>query len=316
MSAIIKWKILCLAFRFVCTLVTIVMIGYWIYKFQKNEDVSTIEYKYVDESKDLRIPEVTICLGMPFIKEKLRELNVPTEKYYRYLKGDKGIEQNYGNIDFKDVTIDIRDHIQQIQLEENSIDGLNNCKTTNTCRSFKWNNNFNGFWDQTFGRCYGLEMVQRSSNNVKRFSISFKPELVNLLLQSKSIHLGGAFLIFNYPQQLLRNAENLHVIWDSETEIKGIAMFRITTMEVIIRRNRQSSPCFTGWKHFDNSVYEKYAGEATCTTPYQEKNKPACNTSKEIADSKYDINEVRNKYFPHSRDQYQTLLQDMYQMFI
>ena len=300
MAEIDKWKVFCFAFRFVCSVVTSIMVGYWIYKFQKNEDVSTIQYQYVDESNYLRVPEMTICIGMPFIKEKFRESGVDPNGYYQYLNGKKNIEEDYriySKIDFYNVTIDIRDYVQQILLQpRNDDDGeLNDCKTTNTCSSFKWNNNFNGFWTQNFVRCYALEMIPRFYGNVKRVVVSFNHELVRAVNDNDE---GQAWVIFNYPQQMLRNLEDIHVIWDGDEKISSMTAFKITTMEIIIRRNRPSSQCFTGWKHFDDSVFEKYNQESTCTVPYQKGNQSVCNTSKEMVDSKYSMNELRNKYFP------------------
>ena len=310
MTGIDKWKVFCFAFRFVCSVITVIMVGYWIYKFQKNEDVSTIEYQYINESNYLRIPEMTICIRMPFIKEKFRELGLDPNRYYLYLKGEKNIEEDYRKIDLNDVTIDIRDYVQQIRLApRNDATGeFNDCKTTNTCSSFKWNNNFNGFWNQVFVRCYGFEIIPRFYSNIKRVIVSFNPELARALNDSDD---DGVFVIFNYPQHMLRNLEDIHAIWDSDTKIRSMAVFKIPAMEVIIRRNRPSSPCFTGWKHFDNSVFEKYTQEATCTVPYQKGNKSVCSTSEEMVDSKYSMNELRNKYFSQPCHEMSNLISSM-----
>ena len=313
MTGIDKWKVLCFAFRLFCSLVTIIMVGYWIYKFQKNEDVSTIQYEYVDESNYLRVPEMTICIGMPFIKEKFRGLGLDPNGYYRYLKGEKSIEEDYRiyrNINFNDVTIDIRDYVQQILLvpRNDTVGELKDCKTTNTCSSFKWNNNFNGFWNRMVVRCYGFEIIPRFYGNVKRVIVKFNPELARALNNGDD---NGVFVIFNYPQQILRSFEDIHAIWDSDTKIRRMAVFKITAMEVIIRRNRPSSPCFIGWNHFDDSMFEKYNQESTCTVPYQKGNKLVCNTSEEMADWKYSMNELRNKYLSEPCHEMSNLISSM-----
>ena len=101
------WKVLRFSFRFCCGVVTLIMVGYWIFKFKKNEDVSTIEYKDVNESSDLRLPEMTICLG----RKTLSDADLNFEGY-----------------------IDIRDYVQQVQKEktrEDFIKQQSNYKTTN-----------------------------------------------------------------------------------------------------------------------------------------------------------------------------------------
>ena len=270
MEIIDKWKVLCFAFRFACSVVTLIMVGYWIYKFQKNEDVSTIEYQDVNESSYLRLPELTICLAKKSFPAA--DLNL-------------------------DGFIDIRDYVQQVGLEktqEHSIKQPNDCKTTNTCIKFKWNHNFDGFWNAYYCRCYGLEIFSRLSSNTKSIQIDFEPELSGMLHELKSVEV---FTVFNYPQQMLRNLENIHVIWDSNIRITSLTRFQVNAMEVIIRRNRPNSPCYEGWKTFDNSAIEKHIQNAACAV-HQVQNKPLCNTSEEIRNSKYSMNELRNKYFP------------------
>ena len=272
MEILDKWKVLFFAFRLGCSVVTVFMVGYWIYKFQKNEDVSTIEYQYVNASSDLRLPELTICLGRQTLADS--DMNL-------------------------DGFIDFRDYVQQVQTEktqQDSVNEQNDYETTNTCIDLRWNNNFNGFWNAYFCRCYGLEIDSKVSNIEKQIQITFRPELSSLLLNLKSITV---FAVFNYPQQLLRNLEDIHMIWDSKTKItSSFTRFKINAVEVIIRRNRQNLPCFTGWKNLDNSVFEKHREEAICTAHYQVQNKPLCNTTEEILNSTYSMKELRNKYFP------------------
>ena len=236
------------------------MVGFWIYKFQKNDDVSTIEYQYVTESSDLSLPEMTICIG----RETFADENLNLGDY-----------------------IDIRDYVQLIQPyktgRDPAIERIN----------FTWSNNFNGFWNSYFCKCYGFEIDSRLSSN--SIQIDFKPELSNLLLEAKSI---TPFVVFNYPRQFLRNLQDVHVIWDTVTNTTTLTRFKINAVEVVVRRNRPNSPCFTEWKNYDNSMFEKHKQEANCTVPYQVQNKPLCNTSEEIWNSAYSINQLRNKYFP------------------
>ena len=264
------WKVLRFSFRFCCGVVTLIMVGYWIFKFKKNEDVSTIEYKDVNESSDLRLPEMTICLG----RKTLSDADLNFEGY-----------------------IDIRDYVQQVQKEktrEDFIKQQSNYKTTNSPIHFKWNHNFDGFWGAFYCRCYGLEIYTRLSSNANQIQIDFKPELSSLLQDFKSIEV---FVLFNYPQQLLRNLGDIHIIWDNEERKTGLIRFKINAMEVITRRNRPNSPCFPGWKYFDNSVFERHRQDASCTTHHQVQNTTLCNTTKEILNSSYSISKLKNKYF-------------------
>ena len=66
------------------------MLGYWIYKYSKNEDTALIEYKSFDCGENAVYPELTICNIDPFLNTKLMEIDIELEKemYIEYLKGE------------------------------------------------------------------------------------------------------------------------------------------------------------------------------------------------------------------------------------
>ena len=77
------------SFRLICIILTTSMIGFWIFKYNKNEDVSVIEYVSIDSMDEVMYPEITICINRPFIAKTLLEFggNVTAKEYNKYLKG-------------------------------------------------------------------------------------------------------------------------------------------------------------------------------------------------------------------------------------
>ena len=73
--ASVDGDILKLSFKFVCIFATVFMIGFWIAKFRKNDDVSVVEYKEFEEFEGSIYPEVTICIVNPFLADKLKEID-------------------------------------------------------------------------------------------------------------------------------------------------------------------------------------------------------------------------------------------------
>ena len=63
-------------FKILCVCTTIFMVGYWLYKFEKNEDLTSIEYQSLDKIKDMTYPEITICFqGLQFKNEPMNTTN-------------------------------------------------------------------------------------------------------------------------------------------------------------------------------------------------------------------------------------------------
>ena len=107
-------------YKFICVVATGIMVGYWFYKFHKNEDLTTIEFKSEGRIGKIIYPEVTICIENPFLNEKLAEVNknLDNETYLKYLKGDISFNDTYANIEFDQVTLNLPNYIERIKSFE------------------------------------------------------------------------------------------------------------------------------------------------------------------------------------------------------
>ena len=59
-------------FKVICVLTTTCLVGFWINKFMKNEDVSMIEYQSVEAMEDAVLPEMSFCFSAPISDVKLK----------------------------------------------------------------------------------------------------------------------------------------------------------------------------------------------------------------------------------------------------
>ena len=66
-------------FKFLCVAIAGFMVGYWFYKFHKNEDISVIEYKPFKDSENTLYPELNFCLfdHFSFWQMRIRLLWLP-----------------------------------------------------------------------------------------------------------------------------------------------------------------------------------------------------------------------------------------------
>ena len=110
-----KQKMFMYCFTLFCALLTVSFVVYWCYQFTLNEDLSVVQYKEFQEKDDKIFPTVSLCLGNPFLKEKLDDYDVDETTYLAFLEGST-YSNKMLNINFSHVTIDIKDYIKGYNL--------------------------------------------------------------------------------------------------------------------------------------------------------------------------------------------------------
>ena len=121
------------SFKILCVIATGSMIIYWIWRFLRNEDVSSIEIKSIDETiQDFTQLEITICLANPFYENRLQKVDASMSKkgYLKYLRGDENDTSSYSKLDFEDTTIHMPDQLESflVHWRLGSIEELSDCR--------------------------------------------------------------------------------------------------------------------------------------------------------------------------------------------
>ena len=83
-------KSMSISFKFLCIFATTIMVGFWLYKFIEDHDVTLIEYKALEDIDDFIYPEITICFYNAFFQNEdfnITFTNKFTMKYLAYIKG-------------------------------------------------------------------------------------------------------------------------------------------------------------------------------------------------------------------------------------
>ena len=114
-----SFKSLIDVFKLLCLVTACFMIGFWIFKYQKNEDVTLIDYKSFKDAKETFYPELTICVLRPILKQKINNasLGVNEETYLQYLVGAIQGNETYKEISYEEVTINLFDFLGPIDIE-------------------------------------------------------------------------------------------------------------------------------------------------------------------------------------------------------
>ena len=225
-------------YKIVCIVTAFLMVGYWFYKFQKNEDKTIIEIKSEKRIGKIPYPEVTFCIRNPFLNEKLAEASndLDSKTYLKYLKGDVLYNDSYANIKFDQVTLNLHDYIEDLEFKWKNV-SIDNCTNTQNCRFVIAKNNFNGFANSDFYRCFALELNPIYAKDVGGFNVVFNSKLENILPQIGDVYIG-----LNYPQQFYRSY-GMRQIWRKSGKSTTTEFIEIISIEVLKRRNKRTAAC-------------------------------------------------------------------------
>ena len=295
--------VLTIVFKIFCGITAFFMVGYWIYKFHQNEDVSLIESISYEPNSDIMYPEMSVCITIPFIHENLsldKNYTILPDEYVLYLKGSTSFREEYRNINFNNVTLDLLEYVENIVLIMNNEVFQKNitCDGSKVCQKVNFKNSFNGFMNGLISRCFSFEVNLTESGNVQALYLKFKPGLTSVLDKIVSTDLGQIYAMFNYPGQLLRYTGAGTPIWNNPKTSLGILSLRISTTEILRRRNKDGDPCFADGIHFDEMVLQKHHNAIGCSPPYQLSNKSTCSSEEELIAAIYEWNEIGNRYYP------------------
>ena len=105
-------------FKVLCIIAACCMIGFWTHNYTKDEDVSLIEYKLIEDVEDVLLPESTVCFWNPFLNSVFenQSMAITNETYRQYLLGDNGSDQKYRFINYDKVTLHLSNYISSILI--------------------------------------------------------------------------------------------------------------------------------------------------------------------------------------------------------
>ena len=281
-------------FKFLCVCTTVFMVGFWLLKFQKNSNVTQVEYNSMNNiyaNEDLSSPSVSICFVAPFLRNERFNLSLIKHfkwKYHNFLSGDDTNEK-FGDIDYLKVTPDLKKYIKDIRIIFRNGRKYNPelCKDLNKCPYYAIKNKYNGFSrENQFIKCFGIIIKKEYVKDIVTFRLmldsSFKEVIDQTTVTQVSVH---------YRNQFFRPHGGYQSIWPKNDGAR-IEFFQITSMEWLIRRNRRQKPCEEKWYNFDKQVWKSHLKAINCKAFYLHlgtpifKRYPICTTRQQLRDWK------------------------------
>ena len=103
-------------------------------------------------------------------------------------------------------------------------------------------------------------------SNTTGIALGFNPELRKLLAG-----LGNVYMGFNFPQQVLQDYMGGQC-WNNLNKTGNADWFKVTTVELLKRRNKPLQPCSTDWKVLDDWILKQHIKSSGCRAPYMKTN--------------------------------------------
>ena len=276
-----------LIFKFLCITAAGFMIGYWILIFYTNKDLTLIDYKAIEDVKDLIYPQPSICFVTPFINNQL--LNVSDNErynhpYLRFLEGDGNYEL-YKSINYSQVTPNLGNYFKWLMFfwKPGKSQIKTYCSNIRECPYLKFKNHYNGFWSTYFMKCFSIEIDSEYIRDIRQFYVAFNSEFRNVLNQVLQ-----TVVFFFHPNQFLRPREEPKFIWRKEDNFSNSEMFQITSLELLKRRNKHNGKCLSDWNEYDDLVLKLFLKSVSCKPPYIKENSTnLCETEDSFQKARY-----------------------------
>ena len=163
-------------FKLLCIGTAAFMVVFWIVKFQKNDDLSVIEYKAFKDFEKIFYPELTLCFdGKTIMNQKWINVSqgINKDDYFRYLGGKMPANETYNKIPYLDSSLNIFEFVETIWVAWNDKSiPVTVCSNEHDCSFLISNNSFNGYldpaWTKGFCKCFGFSINTSYAHNISK----------------------------------------------------------------------------------------------------------------------------------------------------
>lgn len=270
-------------FKFLCVAIAGFMVGYWFYKFHKNEDISVIEYKPFKDAENTLYPELNFCLLNLPLNDELKNISrgLTRRMYFDYLLGKIPANDTYEKISYEEVTLNFFDYLSSISIawKDKSIPAVT-CKVESVCPYLSFSNTYNGFLDggKAFTKCFGIATNKMYSYNISSIKIFIENSF------EKTLDKGTiTILLLNYPGQKFRNLLFFR-LWEDIKERTKSNNININSFEVVKRRSKRNQRCIPHWNNYDDVIVRQQIEKVGCRAPYHLSNNqfPICRKHEDL----------------------------------
>ena len=271
----------------ICLAITVMLVGYSIFVYVQNRDISRIQYEqYHSTIKDI-YPSISLCFGDVLDLRKLEAHGANKTSYWKFLQGEDSDKKLF-DINFDDVSINLTEFLLGIEMTKEEYNGdteeesyflLDNTMQGNmkmkgnTTWKPKIYQDGNPFWGM-IQKCLTIDIPFVPSNQMNWITIIMNRSVfLSGKRPSKQITSKEVFSVdIHYPGQRYRFA-NRRTSWSDEeptdqgTNTYGMR-FEMENMEVIHQRNTRKTVCQDDRTDEDEALKAYMINDIHCRPPY------------------------------------------------
>ena len=193
-----------------------------------------------------------------------------SKTYSKYLQGDVEFNDNFWMSLFGRNNWNISDYLKNITVfhylkDEKHTEAMETFSSLRDCPFITFENNFQGFNNGSFGRCFEMKVKEKYSRYVSMVFLGFKNKFENIARQSQ---YQAAFVRFSYPGQLLLDFIPDEYLWKYPSDRNTIAGFNIDSVEILRKRNKKTNKCLEDSINFDSFWLKQVIRRTGCKAPY------------------------------------------------
>ena len=116
------------------------MVGFWVYKYQRNDDITLTEYSALGSDINALYPELSICISNPVMDSKLTSINSSLTKdmYQKYLKGETTLNETGTNVDYEQISLNLVDFLIILYQNQTGMYGSTKLYLCKFQKQFQW----------------------------------------------------------------------------------------------------------------------------------------------------------------------------------
>ena len=258
-----------LFFYFVCYLTTLSLLGYCLYLYLRNDDVTEINYKEYNADSQSPYPSFSFCLKLrPNLTQvnsmKDNSIEVNESQYLAFLMGNYWDEEML-NIDYEEVSESLQDYV----MIANTAGDFSNVESTGKIISGVKESTLPSYY--TIFRCLTFDMPNAKNEKIKFASIV----LSNDIFPNGVIPTYDKLVTnFHLPNEMLSKALATKWTWSLKNNPGSNILqllFTIKSLTIFRRRDKMNNHCIQ-YDDFDDNYKEAIIAKVGCKPPFWNSN--------------------------------------------
>ena len=299
------WKLIIVLYDFLCILVTIFIIGWWLYQYSLENLACSIDIKSFLEHDHEVQPMFSVCITDPKLDDKIKNLTknkFNKSSYIKFLRGDE-FQEELKNIDYNEIKFNWTNYFSS--PPDASLLSKTGKSLGRVPKSKYWTYYTTYIGLQSYNRyltnCIGVQPLRKEVSTIRLY--------LNMSIFEQGIRPSTTqeFRVFlHYPHQIIRSYSSKKSLWDPiGNESSYNMMFIIKDVQVLQRHPTRDYDCIEDWKNYDELLFKKVLSDLKCQSPYQEfsgMNYSVCSSKKTMKETLlYPSNRLIRAYNPPCR---------------